>query len=159
MSCSQFFALRTTLPERQSFYALAKLIGLQSQSSWSSTKRGVSWVQRIVKYLGTTEWVHEGLVDIFKKKGWKILTPHRGWERGEIQSDDSEEGRCTNPNQRWRYDGYRTDEDTDVVRTIVETIGLGGADGDLNLVASLRACFLQSDARENGDPNRGSLDV
>ncbi|KAJ7864437.1 hypothetical protein B0H14DRAFT_3603594 [Mycena olivaceomarginata] len=62
-------------------------------------------------------------------------------------------------NQRWRYDGYRTDEDTDVVRTIVETIGLGGADGDLNLVASLRACFLQSDARENGDPNRGSLDV
>ncbi|KAJ7725158.1 hypothetical protein B0H14DRAFT_3519387 [Mycena olivaceomarginata] len=62
-------------------------------------------------------------------------------------------------NQRWRYDGYRTDEDTDIVRTIVETIGLGGADGDLNLVASLRACFLQSDARENGDPNRGSLDV
>ncbi|KAJ7795535.1 hypothetical protein B0H14DRAFT_3158593 [Mycena olivaceomarginata] len=78
---------------------------------------------------------------------------------GKIQSDDSEEGRCTNPNQRWRYDGYRTDEDTDVVRTIVETIGLGGADGDLNLVASLRACFLQSDARENGDPNRGSLDM
>ncbi|KAJ7875496.1 hypothetical protein B0H14DRAFT_3130669 [Mycena olivaceomarginata] len=68
-----------------------------------------------------------------------------------------EEGRCTNPNQRWRYDGYRTDEDTNVVRTMVETIGLSGADGDLNLVASLRACFLQSDARENGDPNQGSL--
>ncbi|KAJ7715778.1 hypothetical protein B0H14DRAFT_2644045 [Mycena olivaceomarginata] len=49
------------------------------------------------------------------------------------------------------------DEDTDVVQTMVETIGLSGADGDLNLVASLRACFLQSDARENGDPNRGSL--
>ncbi|KAJ7839250.1 hypothetical protein B0H14DRAFT_2588101 [Mycena olivaceomarginata] len=74
-------------------------------------------------------------------------------------SDDSEEGRCTNPNQRWRYDGYRTDEDTDAVRTMVETIGLSGADGDLNLVASLWACFLQSDARENGDPNRGSLNM
>jgi hypothetical protein len=31
-------------------------------------------------------------------------------------------------------------------------------DGDLSVMASLRACFLQSKARENGDPNRGSLE-
>jgi hypothetical protein len=31
-------------------------------------------------------------------------------------------------------------------------------DGDLYMTASLRACFLQSEARENGDPNRGSLE-
>jgi hypothetical protein len=42
---------------------------------------------------------------------------------------------------------------------MVETIGLGGVDGDLNVVASLWACFLQSDARENSDPNRGSPNI
>jgi hypothetical protein len=28
-----------------------------------------------------------------------------------------------------------------------------GMDGDLNVMASLQACLLQSDARKNGDPN------
>jgi hypothetical protein len=32
-------------------------------------------------------------------------------------------------------------------------------DGDLYVMVSLRACFLQSEARENGDPNRGSLEM
>jgi hypothetical protein len=31
-------------------------------------------------------------------------------------------------------------------------------DSNLNVMASLQACFLQSEACENGDPNRGSLE-
>ncbi|KAJ7888920.1 hypothetical protein B0H14DRAFT_3713629 [Mycena olivaceomarginata] len=96
-----FFALETTLPEWQSLCALAKLIG------WHVARLNTCeltlivefreegcivflfffllfphlYVDTLQKYLGTTERVHKGLVDVFEKKGWKILTPHRGWER------------------------------------------------------------------------------
>jgi hypothetical protein len=30
------------------------------------------YVDTLQKYLGTTERVHEGLVDIFEKKGWYV---------------------------------------------------------------------------------------
>jgi hypothetical protein len=34
-----------------------------------------------------------------------------------------------------------------------------GSEGDLNVMASLQACLLQGDARKNGDPDQGSLNI
>jgi hypothetical protein len=50
-----------------------------------------------------------------------------------------------------------TDNDTDVVRSTARRLVSMAMDSDLYAMASLWACFLQSEARENGDPNRGSL--
>jgi hypothetical protein len=61
-------------------------------------------------------------------------------------------------NQHWRCDECRSDDDTDIVRLTARQLVSLAADGDLNVIAFLQACFLQSDARENGDPNRGSLE-
>jgi hypothetical protein len=51
------------------------------------------------------------------------------------------------------------DNDTNVIRSTVRQLVLLAMDGDLDVMASLWACFLQSNARENGDPNQGSLEM
>jgi hypothetical protein len=50
-----------------------------------------------------------------------------------------------------------TDDDTDVVRLMARWLVSLAMDSDLYVMASLWACFLQSEACENGNPNRGSL--
>ncbi|KAJ7851945.1 hypothetical protein B0H14DRAFT_2581176 [Mycena olivaceomarginata] len=46
-----------------------------------------------LKYPGTAERVHEGLMDVFEKTVWKILTLHRGWERcGQRDHQNHDEG-------------------------------------------------------------------
>jgi hypothetical protein len=51
----------------------------------------------------------------------------------------------------------RTDNGTDIVQSTARRLVLLATDSDLYVMASLRACFLQSEAHENGDPNQGSL--
>jgi hypothetical protein len=53
----------------------------------------------------------------------------------------------------WRCDVCRTDDDTDVVQSTARRSVSLAMDGDLYVMASLWACFLQSEARENSDPN------
>jgi hypothetical protein len=67
--------------------------------------------------------------------------------------------RSSPQNQRWRCDECRSDNDTDIVQSTARQSVSLVTDGDLNVVASLQACFLQSDARENGDPNQGNLEI
>jgi hypothetical protein len=52
----------------------------------------------------------------------------------------------------------RTDNDTNIVRSTARRAVSLATDGDLNVMASLWACFLESKACENGDPDRGSLE-
>lgn len=87
---SHFFALETTLAERQFFRALAKLIGRRA------ARLSACGIAAIVarkgyldegcsvgadgslynKYPGFADRVHEGLFDIFGEKGRKIVTHH-----------------------------------------------------------------------------------
>ncbi|KAF8624659.1 hypothetical protein AX17_006990 [Amanita inopinata Kibby_2008] len=87
---SHFFAVETTLAERQFFRALAKLIGRRAARLSSCgiaaivSKMGYLDEGCMVgadgslynKYPGFADRVHEGLVDIFGEKGRNIITHH-----------------------------------------------------------------------------------
>jgi len=87
---SHFFAVETTLAERQFFRALAKLIGRRAARLSSCGIAAI--VSRMGyldegcqvgadgslynKYPGFADRIHEGLVDIFGEKGRNIITHH-----------------------------------------------------------------------------------
>ncbi|KIY43000.1 hexokinase [Fistulina hepatica ATCC 64428] len=89
---THFFAVETTLAERQFFRALAKLIGrraarmsacgiaaIVSKMNYLETeeKIGVGADGSLYnKYPGFADRIHEGLVDIFGEKGRKVVTHH-----------------------------------------------------------------------------------
>ncbi|KAJ6552276.1 hexokinase [Mycena vulgaris] len=87
---SHFFAVETTLAERQFFRALAKLIGRRAARLSACgiaaivSKMGYLEEGCLVgadgslynKYPGFAERVHEGLVDVFGEKGRGIVTHH-----------------------------------------------------------------------------------
>ncbi|KAJ7322826.1 hexokinase [Mycena albidolilacea] len=87
---SHFFAVETTLAERQFFRALAKLIGRRAARLSSCgiaaivSKMGYLEEGCLVgadgslynKYPGFADRVHEGLVDVFGDKGRNIVTHH-----------------------------------------------------------------------------------
>ncbi|KAF8180284.1 hypothetical protein K438DRAFT_1842218 [Mycena galopus ATCC 62051] len=74
-----FFALETTLLERQFFRTLTKLIG------WQAARRSAPKMELLEeeclrwshdKYPGSAERVHDGLVAVFGQKGRIIITHH-----------------------------------------------------------------------------------
>jgi len=87
---SHFFAVETTLAERQFFRALAKLIGRRaarlSACGIASIVAKMGYLDEgcsvgadgslYNKYPGFAERIHEGLVDIFGEKGRNIVTHH-----------------------------------------------------------------------------------
>ncbi|KAG9308315.1 hexokinase [Chiua virens] len=87
---THFFALETTLAERQFFRALAKLIGRRaarlSACGIAAIVKKMGYLEEgcsvgadgslYNKYPGFPERVHEGLVDIFGEKGRGIVTHH-----------------------------------------------------------------------------------
>ncbi|PAV18262.1 hexokinase [Pyrrhoderma noxium] len=87
---THFFALETTLAERQFFRALARLVGRRAARLSACgiaaivTKKGYLEEGCMVgadgslynKYPGFADRVHEGLVDIFGDKGRNIVTHH-----------------------------------------------------------------------------------
>ncbi|PPQ76228.1 hypothetical protein CVT26_008579 [Gymnopilus dilepis] len=87
---SHFFAVETTLAERQFFRALAKLIGKRaarlSACGIASIVSKMGYLDEgcsvgaegslYNKYPGFADKIHEGLVDIFGEKGRNIITHH-----------------------------------------------------------------------------------
>jgi len=87
---SHFFALETTLAERQFFRALAKLIGRRaarlSACGIAAIVSRMGYLEEgclvgadgslYNKYPGFADRIHEGLVDIFGEKGRNIITSH-----------------------------------------------------------------------------------
>ncbi|KAJ7045360.1 hexokinase [Mycena alexandri] len=87
---THFFALETTLAERQFFKALAKLIGRRaarlSACGIAAIVGKMGYLEEgcavgadgslYNKYPGFAERVHEGLVDVFGEKGRNIITHH-----------------------------------------------------------------------------------